>query len=557
MKKLLEKLSNSKCMAFFRALVSKRYFPLLFAGATLVIIYLAYFIFAFSGPIPTLTGLETASELWDIFRVLPEQYDFTVLKITIIILLILESIIVYVLIDQHLMTVNRAVFLILIAAFIVRVGYGISTDGIVTRQYDLNVGSSNGNGHYGITMYIYNHWALPDRIMDNLGNWDLSASYAMYHPMFSHITWALFMHFNSLFMGSNIWVLYQSVRIMSIFLSCLSIYFIYLTLKELKLQGNMLLIALSILAFSPPLYRLAGTTNNDALAYFFIFLGILFTVRWLNKPTIGNIVGIALALGLGMASKLTAALVAFPVAGVFIYRLIVSIKEKKTLSLLLSFVVFAVIVFPLGLFFPIRSYILYNQPFTYIWHNLNQGLLVENTNVFDRFLSFPLNQYFKNVYEIIWRNSAGTQDYNIYTSAMKSFLFGEFSFGDITIGAILSFINLILVLTMTISLIFLVSNAISTRKIINKYAAFFLGGLGLTFFISYVNFNIVYPYGCSMDFRYIIPVMFPIAFIVSSGYALTQKETAPLGRKHFGSYFFPLVVGAFCLASIAFYISAI
>jgi len=544
-------------MAFFRKLVGKRYFPLLFAAATLVIIYLAYFIFAFSGPIPTLTGSETASELWDIFRVLPAQYDFTALKTVIIILLVLEAIVIYVLIAQHLMTINRAVVLILIAAFIVRVGYGISTDGIVTRQYDLNVGSNNGNGHYGITMYIFNHWALPDRIKDYLGNWDLSASYAMYHPMFSHITWAIFMHFNSLFMGSNIWVLYQSIRIMSMFLSCMSIYIIYLTLKELKIQGNMLLIALAILAFSPPLYRLAGTTNNDALAYFFIFLAILFTVRWLNKPTIGNIVGIAIALGLGMASKLTAALLAFPIAGVFIYRLIVSIKEKKPLSLLLSFAIFAVVVFPLGLFFPIRSYILYNQPFTYIWHNLNHGLLVENTNIYDRFLSFPLSQYFKNVYEIIWRNAAGTQDYNIYTTAMKSFLFGEFTFGDITVAAILLVMNLILVMTMAVSLIFLFSNALSTRKIVNKYAAFFLGGLGLTFFISYLNFNIVYPYGCSMDFRYIIPVMFPIAFIVSSGYALTQKETTPLATKHFGSYFFPLVVGAFCLASIAFYISAI
>lgn len=544
-------------MAFFRRLAAKRYFPLLVAGVTLIIVYLAYFIFAFSGPVPVLTGTETASELWNIFRVLPDQYDFTALKVTIIILLILESIVVYVMIDQHIMTINRAVFLLLMAAFIIRIGYGISTDGIVTRQYDLNVGANNGNGHYGITMYIFNHWALPDRLIDSLGNWDLSASYAMYHPMFSHITWALFMHFNSLFMGSNIWVLYQSIRIMSIFLSCMSIYFIYLTLKALKLQGSMLLIALAILAFSPPLYRLAGTTNNDALTYFFIFLCILFTVRWLNKPTLGNIVGIAIGLGLGMASKLTAALVAFPVAGVFFYRLIVSIKDKKQFPIIFSLVIFALIVFPLGLFFPIRSYILYNQPFTYIWHNLNQGLLVENTNVYDRFLNFPLSQYFKNVYEIIWKNNAGTQDYNIYTSAMKSFLFGEFSFGDITIAAILLFVNLILVLTMAVSLVFLISKTISTRKINNKYATFFLGGLGITFFISYVNFNIVYPYGCSMDFRYIIPIMFPIAFIVSSGYALTQKETASGSVRRFGANFFPLVVGIFCLASIAFYISAI
>ena len=558
MKRLMLKKLNS-VIDWFKMLSKKRFFPLLVAFGVFVIIYITYLIFALQGPFPQITGTETASELATKFSEIAAQQDFSVLQGVMLFLILLELGIAITMIKKRTMTVNRAIIFILIAGFIMRTGYGIFTDGLMTRQHDLSVGSNTGNGHYGITMFIYNNWALPERlikIVEGVPTWDLAGSYQMYHPMLTHMTWAVFMHFNSLFMGTNIWVLYESVRILSIFFSCMSLYFIYLTFKEFKIQGWPLVMATAIIAFSPVFYRLSAMTNNDPMAYFFIFLGILFTAKWLHKPTIGNIVVIALSIGLGMASKMTAALLAFPVAGVFVYRLVVSIKQKKVLSLIPGFLLFAVIVFPIGLYFPIRSYLKYGQPLTYVWHNLNHHLLVTNTSVWDRYFSFPMDQLTHSLFEILWDDTPYGQDYNIYTTLMKSFLYGEFAFGNYILAGALMLFNLFFVVTMFLSMAFFLLNSLYQRKITNKEIIFFFGALGLTFFVSYIQFNNTYPYACTMDFRYVVVILLPIALLVAFAYEKTQTQTEHPRLKRFGAKYFPLLVAAFCLTSILYYISA-
>ncbi len=554
MKRLKEKLLNP-LFEYLKRLAKRRYFPLLFGFLTLIAIYATYLIFALRGPIPDITGFETASELANKFAAVASQQDFTVLQGFMAFLILLELGVAVAMIKKKMMTPQWAIVFIFIAGFIMRTGYGIFTDGLVTRQHDLSIASTLGNGHYGITMSIFENWELPERILVD-GQWDLERSYQMYHPMLMHMTWALFMHFHSLFLGSNIWVLYQSVRILSIFFSCMSLYFIYLTFKELKVRGWTLVMATAFFAFSPIFYRLSAMTNNDPMAYFFIFLSILFTAKWLHKPTFGNIAVIGLAIGLGMASKLTAAMMAFPVAGVFLYKLIISFKQKKGWSLLPQFVLFALIVFPLGMFFPIRSYLLYNQPFTYVWHNLNHHLLVVNTSIWDRYFSFPMDQLTHSLFEILWDTEPVGQDYNIYTTLMKSFLYGEFYFGNYVVAGFLMLFNLILVITMFLSLVFFLLNSLYQRKMSNKEIVFFIGGIGLTFFISYVQFNLTYPYTCTMDFRYVVAITLPISLLISYAYETTQKEDTHPKLRRFGAVFFPLLIAAFCFTSILYYLSA-
>ncbi len=554
MRKLKEKFLNP-LIEFVKRQAKRRYFPILFAFLTFATIFLTYLIFAIPGPIPEITGFETATELANKFAVAASQQDFSVLQGVMAFLLLIDLGIGVTMMKRKTLTPQWAIALIFVAGFIMRTGYGIFTDGLVTRQHDLSIASTLNNGHYGITMSIFEDWKLPERIMVD-GQWDLERSYQMYHPMLMHITWALFMHLNSLFLGSNIWVLYQSVRILSIFFSCMSLYFIYLTFKEMKVQGWTLVMATAFIAFSPIFYRLSAMTNNDPMAYFFIFLSILFTAKWLHKPSVGNIVVIALAIGLGMASKMTAAMMAFPVAGVFVYRLVVSIKERKGWSLLPGFVLFALIVFPLGLFFPIRSYLLYNQPFTYVWHNLNHHLLVVNDSIWDRYFSFPVDQLTHSLFEILWDTEPVGQDYNIYTTLMKSFLYGEFYFGNYIVAGVLMLFNIILVVTMFLSLSFFLLNSLYTRTIKNKELVFFIGGIGLTFFISYIQFNLTYPYTCTMDFRYVVAITLPIGLLIAYAYETTQKKETNPKLKHFGATFFPWLIAAFSLTSILYYLSA-
>jgi hypothetical protein len=139
---------------------------------------------------------------------------------------------------------------------------------------------------------------------------------------------------------------------------------------------------------------------------------------------------------------------------------------------------------------------------------------------------------------------------------MKSFLYGEFYFGNYIIAGVLMFFNLFFVITMFLSMVFFILNALYQRIIHHQEIILFFGGLGLTFFISYVQFNLTYPYACTMDFRYVVVTTLPIALLVAFGYEATQKETTNPKLRRFGAKYFPLLIAAFCVTSMLYYISA-
>ena len=73
-----------------------------------------------------------------------------------------------------------------------------------------------------------------------------------------------------------------------------------------------------VMAFQPSLWILGATLNNDILSILCILACILFTVRWERTRRMRDILGIALSLGAGMATKLSAALLIPCVALAFI-----------------------------------------------------------------------------------------------------------------------------------------------------------------------------------------------------------------------------------------------
>ena len=204
---------------------------------------------------------------------------------------------------------------------------------------------------------------------------------------FSHLSLALFMKSMQVFLGSDEYVLYQSTRILLCFTSCLTLIFAYKTTKLLFDSPRAQLFALLIIAFSPIFYRLSAMTNNDNFATLFTFVAIYYVVKWWQDRKITSIIGIAFGIGLGMASKMSVALFALPIALLFLYILVIEIlkaKNEKRLTrqltyLLASFAIFAVIVFPLGLYYPIKHLKEWGQPITFVYNVPNQQLAVQNT----------------------------------------------------------------------------------------------------------------------------------------------------------------------------------
>ena len=78
---------------------------------------------------------------------------------------------------------------------------------------------------------------------------------------------------------------------------------------------------------------MSGVVNNDLLSVVCMIFTLLFTARWYKNQSIRNILKIALTFGLGMLSKLSAWMVAVPVAVVFTTALVrkPALPTKKAL----------------------------------------------------------------------------------------------------------------------------------------------------------------------------------------------------------------------------------
>ena len=453
---------------------------------------------------------------------------------------------------------KNGLFFIFSFAIIIRLFYMVYTDNIFTRQYD--VWSLNYNGHFSITMHIFKNNRIPDLLLDRTGTPSLKDSYQFYHPKFAHYTYAYFMHFMSLFLGQNTFELYESIRILTTTLSILELFIGYKILKELFTNEKGVFFASLLFFFFPLLIRLGAMSNNDPMLWFFIYLSIYLTIKFFKEEKINTIIALAISIGLAMASKISGAMIAFPVAIVFIYKFIISFKNKTTLKLIFKYLVFLLLACPIGLYWPIFNMINYNQPLNYVWDNLNHHLLVDTSHSYlSRFFFLPVSEFFKSPFMQLWANYKEiAQDYNIYVAMAKSSIFGEFSYLDNIVFSLLLYVSNLVLLTsfillsgylliisfikrkeircasLFLSFIFLYYSIVfilaknkiyliigilfilltlffiflifKSKEKTNLKPEFFILSIVITFMISFLAFNIKMPYACTMDFRYLAPL---------------------------------------------------
>ena len=314
-------------------------------------------------------------------------------------------------------------------------------------------------------------------------------------------------------------LLYQTSEILSTFYMNVALYFAIKIVYKLKVKDIFKIFAALFVALFPALFILAGQENNDPLCIMNCFIVIYFTVCWWENHSYYNAAMIGLFGGLAMFAKLSGALIVVPAIVAFAIVLIQSIiKKEKFIYILIQGAMIGLIIAPLGLWFHIYAKVKFDQPFGFVFSNLNSKLYVGDYSFFARFINIF---DFKDMSITLWGNTF--INYNLPNFLIKSALFGEYSFMNSDGLAIISLLlNYVFVYA---SLVLMIFYFIYSGK--EHLEIKIIGGvLIVSQLLAQLYFNIKMPYGCTMDFRYIVPIILGFMILNTLAFDKFQKENS-------------------------------
>ena len=475
--------------------------------------------------------------------VIPRIYIFICLALVIITGVVLKL--------KNKLTIEILLFLIFLLGVLMQLNYMLITP-YNYRQHD--VFSHNDAGHQGYAFIIYSG-KMPT-LVDQDGHLD----YQFYHPPFNAFMQAMWMRICQPFMKLYNLVnnstyynvedrnsLYQTTEILSTFYMNIATYFAIKVAYKLKVEDKYKAATSLFVALFPALMILAGQENNDPLCIMNCFIVIYFTVCWWENHSYFNAIMIGLFGGLAMFAKLSGALIVVPAIVAFAFVLIQSIiKKEKFAYILIQGAIIGLIMAPLGLWFHIYAKVRFNQPFGFVFSNLNSNLYVGDYSFFNRFINIL---DFGDMYTSIWGNTF--VNYNLPNFLIKSALFGEYSFLFSDALALISLtLNYIFVyFSLALIIIYFIYSGKEHLEIK------IIGGvIILSQLLAQLYFNIKMPYGCTMDFRYIVPII--LGFMILNALAFNKFNKEKGWIKYFSTAV--MVIGICLSVSISlFYLTAI
>lgn len=549
-----------KIVSLFAKVNNKKWFKPLIGFVIFIIVFAFFFIFTYTHPI--YEGViyqlgndnQVGKELSTNYRTFLATFDTTYILITgIILIAVIGVIYIYLLLNKRNNFILGIIVLITIA-IIIRLTYMGYCDAIFKNQHD--VWSDNNTGHLSITFHLFYNGTIPPLYIDH------NMSYQLYHFKTAHVIFAGFMQFMKLFVGENQYLLYQSTKIVSTLMSIGIVLLSYYIFKELKLTKRATIFSLILTISFPTLVILGANTNNDTCLFFFTYLSIYLAIKFFKNHSLKNIIYLALALGLTVSAKLSGALIALPIGVMMICVLIKSIQNKTFSKMFLNYVIFALICFPIGLFWGVVNKIVYDYSLTYVWQVTNTNLMVQGHSFLDRFLFLDVHSFFSNPYVILSAKNAN-QTYNFFDFLVKSQLFGEWSLTKEYAEISMLLVSLSFVF---VALLFVLMSYFFVRLLIKKQYSKFIfyvvpliltfalsclfgegtdqvigvGLIGISvalliyyflkkdyfisksylavisvfmiYVVSYVYFNMKEPFACTMDIRYMVPVLSVVAY---------------------------------------------
>ncbi len=384
----------------------------------------------------------------------------------------------------------RLIVLCVIAGMVMRIGYTFYTPWYI-RAHDVGKLMSDGNGHAAYIYNLFTGGALP-----------ASYDYQFYHPPLFHILAAWNMKlFSWLFAETDVNALFDCCKLISCLASCYTLLFVRRICRDLKLSEGAALIVMVIFSFSPHLYFSAGRVNNDALSTMFMIGFCMMLIRWWRDRKFSQLMGMAVTMGLGMMTKLNVGTLALIAGPCMLYVFWQSVREHRWVNQLKQYIAFLLVCAPLGLWYSIRNLVLFGQPLGYVNNVDSEGisfLYRGDMSFVDRFLSFPLSEYFISPY------NDSAENFNVPIYLLKSSVFGEFQFENMdTVAFWIDHINIILVLLSLVAMVLVVWKGRWVAPTA-RYGCVWLWAVVMG---SYIIFNIKYPDMCTADFRYVVPAL--------------------------------------------------
>ena len=429
-------------------------------------------------------------------------------------------------------------------------------------------------GHWSIIYDIYKDGAIPPVDLDN----------QYYQVKFYHAIVAYFARFFGLFIpktdvsialadGSALSLgdaqALECIRILRAYMGVLLFYFIArIFLLLFKGKDRKAVLSSCFCFATPALYFVIFSGNNDLFALFFSLLSLLLALEWRERRTYVLTALLALSIAAAMESKLNSALIAFPIAYLFLAELLSLWKRKKEgrlpkkewRSFFWMIALFALLVFPLSLFGSVYQSVVYNEPFGYVLDLERNGpnyMHVDNAfyTPFFRLFAFPSPDLFFSYYNVrayfpisggpSSQYVFGTIDFNAWTAFIKTSLYEEhypLAFFGYTSGGVLLSV-LFYALAVLVSLIVFAYAIFSLvryayeikekeRKALPSESAIFLLIIFLTQATAYLYFCYRYPVGCTMNARYALLLYLPFgACFASFLTSLGQRKRAPIFKK--------------------------
>lgn len=393
---------------------------------------------------------------------------------------------------------NTAVFYAMMAGMLVRLSYVIYTP-VWCRQHDV-IDFGAGEGHAAYMEYILSHKALPD--------FDPTSVWAFFQPPLHHAISAVWMWYN-IRMGADVERMHKNVQILPMMYMAVTVFVVYLICKEIGIRRNGTIIVMLVSSLHPMFILMSGSINNDALSAMLTVLSIYVAIKWYMYPTTGKIIALAISIGLAMSAKFSSAMVAIPIAFLMIYKMFTdtgSLKVKsKVISYILELIPFALIVFPLGLWWPVRNKILFNVDPGYIpGVGEDVSRVAMSARLFDVRTASPFLYMKSNGFEY--------DEYNLFLATIKSVLFDEGKFANISpvltaIGWMLYFAAIVILILQIIAMVTIIADKEAGP---DKGIKLFLVISVITFIAAYVVFAVDKASLSAMNFRYsaaCIPVL--------------------------------------------------
>lgn len=355
-----------------------------------------------------------------------------------------------------------------------------------TRQHDV-ISFGAGEGHAAYIEYLLNNRKLPD--------FDPRLIWGFFQPPLHHIISAIWM-WGNVHLKIAQRQLEESVQVLTFSYMCIMMVMIYFICKELHLKRKGTLIAMLITSFHPIFILLSGSINNDALSICLTSIAIYIAIRWYKEPDFITIIFLALFIGLSMMAKLSSGMIAPGIGAMMLYKLW---DDKKNIKkYICQFIAFGVVVFPIGLWWPIRNKIMWDMPFNYIpevGEQLNNSSLV--SRIFDIRMS--------SVYSSLINNGDSYDEYNVILAMIKTSLFGEANFGNevskwINPFAMVVFLTFVAIIVLEI--VAFVNVILKKESPINTEYKILLGVVSVTLFAGYISFALSYNNFSAQDFRY-------------------------------------------------------